>query len=161
MGCFLAHSSLAQYIPEGYHGEYKGDLQIFSGENINKVDMEFRLKPTDEPEVLDYVLIYHSPQRKDVREYILKPKDTLGNYELDEQNGIIIPTRFVNDGLHSFFEVQNNLLKSTIKFHEDHVEFEILMANKTQTDTSATSDKKFTVFSYPVGSYQFARLERQ
>jgi hypothetical protein len=126
-----------------------------------KVDMEFKLTATDNPEILDYVLIYHSPKRKDVREYILKLKDSIGNYELDEQNGIVIPTTYVHKSLHSFFKVQNNLLKSSIRFDKDYAEFEIVMANVTQVDTTSTHDRSFEVYAYPVATYQFARLEKQ
>jgi hypothetical protein len=161
ISCFFTLVTFSQNRPEVYLGHYKGELQISSGGKTNAVKMEFKLQPTENPAVLDYILIYHSPQKQDVRAYALKQKDTLGNYVLDEKNGITIPTKYINNSLHSFFEVQNSLLKTSLKFSEDYVDFEIVMASVNQTDTTSTYDNNFKVLSYPIQTYQFARLEKQ
>ncbi len=158
--CFMSILGFSQEISDDYLGEYKGELQIFSKGNTNTVEMEFKLKPTDTPSVYDYILIYHSQNGTDIREYVLKQKDSTGNYLLDENNGIVLSTKYINNSLHSFFKVQNSLLKSSIRFGKNYAEFEIVMANTSQVDTTATADKSFEVFAYPIATYQFARLEK-
>ena len=156
---FQVSIGFTQNIPSKYYGEYKGNLEIFSGGNKHTLEMEFKLRPTQDPESLDYILIYHSPDQKNIREYVLKYKDSLGNYDLDEQNGIVIPTKFVNNSLHSFFEVQNHLLKSSIRFFDNHTEFEIVMANTKTIDTTKATKEDIEVLSYPVGAYLINLLD--
>jgi hypothetical protein len=159
---FLAGATaFGQQIPDIYCGTYKGKLQLFSKDKVNTIDMEFKLRQTQKPDIYDYVLIYHGPQKKDIRAYTLKIKDSTGNFLLDENNGIVIPTKFVNRSLHSFFEVESSLLKTSIHFYNDYLDFEIVMANTKKTDTTQTEDQKFKVLSYPIAGYQYARLVKQ
>lgn len=159
--CFYSFCCQAQNIPAHFQGTYTGELQIFKNGKKTSLEMEFKLNSTENEDVFDYVLKYHSPRGKDVRNYILKLKDTLGNYILDEQNGIKIPVKYVNNSLHSFFKVQNNVLKSRISFYKNYAEFEISMAQTTLADTTSTFDSKFEVVSYPTATYQFAILKKQ
>ncbi|MBS3737561.1 hypothetical protein [Mesohalobacter halotolerans] len=155
---FISVLARAQGLPEDHFGHYKGKLQIFAADQTNTVDMEFKLQPTPDPEVYNYVIIYHTPKQKDVRKYLLKAKDSLGNFVLDEQNGIAIPTKYINRSLHAFFEVQSKLLKNTVRFKDQEVEFEISVANTKIPDTTSTADLKYQVLSYPVKTYQYAKL---
>ena len=123
--------------------------------------MEFKLFKTDSPERFKYVLIYNSPEKTDERNYLLIQKDTLGNYVLDEQNGLKISTTYANNTLLSVFEIEKSLLSFRLEFKDDTLDFEILMSRTSTIDSSRTTDGHYMVKSYPISVVQKARLVKQ
>ena len=114
---------------------------------------------TDSINRFDYKLIYAGQPRN----YTLIIKDLKkGICEVDENNGIILPSRFSENTLYSFFEVQNNLLSSRFEFRNGEVVFEILFSNTEQKVTSGgTSEQIPPVFGYPISTIQKAILVKQ
>ena len=120
--------------------------------------MEFHLKATKDSLKFNYVLMYN----KSPRNYTLVIKDKeKGIYEVDENNGIILPSKFSGNTLFSFFEVQGNLLSSRFAFYKDRLEFEILfIALKNKIKTGGTSEKIPEVTGYPISTIQSASLKK-
>jgi hypothetical protein len=121
--------------------------------------MEFHLKKTDSAHRFNYILMYNNNPRN----YTLVVKDKeKGIYEVDENNGIILPSRFSNNTLYSFFEVQGNLLSSRFSFSEEELDFEILFsATKNKTTTGGLSKEIPEVFGYPISVVQKAILKKE
>ena len=145
-------------FPENAVGIYKGEIHISSKTGKQIISMEFHLKATKETDKFDYVLVYNSSPRN----YTLVVKDkTKGLYEIDENNGIILPAKFANNTLFSFFEVQGNLLSSRLVFSKNQLEFEILFsATKNKIKTGGTSKNVPVVFGYPITTIQTAILKK-
>lgn len=152
----------AQTLPEDYLGNYKGELKIYNPEIVSKVNMELEITATDSIGKYNYILKYLSDQKPDIRNYHLIAKDSSkSRFTLDENNGIKIPTTFVNNSLQSVFQVQSSLLSTKISFEKDRAIFEISVANTTKTDSTATYDGEFKVLGYPIGVYQKAVLKKE
>ncbi len=146
-------------FPNNFLGIYKGDLTINSARGTQKIPMEFHLKKTDSVHQFDYVLMYHGSPRN----YTLVVKDLeKGLFEVDENNGIILPTKYADNTLYSFFEVQGSFLSSRFEFKKDTLIFEILFtATKNKITTGGTSKEIPEVFGYPISTVQKAILEKQ
>mgnify|MGYP000141457847 CR=1 FL=1 len=146
-------------FPENAVGIYKGDIHISSDKGNQIIPMELHLKATRETNKFEYVLVYNKTPRN--YSLVVKNKEK-GLYEIDENNGIILPAKFANNTLFSFFEVQGNLLSSRLAFYQDRVEFEILFAVlKNKLKTGGNSKDIPEVFGYPISTVQKAVLKRK
>jgi len=145
-------------FPEDAVGKYSGTLLIDSPNGKQEVPMEFHLIKTDTINRFDYKLIYAGQPRN----YTLIIKDReKGICEVDENNGIILPSRFSGNTLFSFFEVQGNFLSSRFEFQKDTLVFEILFSNtKNKTTSGGTSEKIPEVYGYPISTVQQAVLTK-
>ena len=145
-------------FPEDFLGIYKGTLMINSPKGKQKITMEFHLKETKSKDKFDYVLIYDGKPRN----YTLIRKNAeKGLYEVDENNGIILPTKFADNTLFSFFEVQGNLLSSRLEFDKSGMDFEILFCKTNdKTETGGTDKETPKVFGYPITTVQKAHLNK-
>lgn len=148
-----------QAFPENYLGSYKGTLLIDSPSGQQKIVMEFQLKKTDTIDRFKYVLVYNNTPRN----YSLVVKDRAkGIYEVDENNGIILPAKVLNNTLYSFFEVQGNFLSTRMEFFKDSMLFEILFSpTKNKTITGGSSNEIPEVFGFPISVVQKAILIKQ
>ena len=145
-------------FPNDFTGEYKGTLIIDSPRGSQEIPMEFHLKKTDSVHKFDYKLIYNGQPRNYT--LIIKNKEK-GICEVDENNGIILPSRFSGNTLYSFFEVQGNLLSSRFDFYENEMKFEILFSNtKNKTTSGGTSKEIPKVYGYPISVVQKAILNK-
>ena len=146
-------------FPEDAVGKYSGTLLIDSPRGKQEIPMEFHLIKTDSVHRFDYKLIYAGQPRNYT--LIIKDKEK-GICEVDENNGIILPSRFSGNTLFSFFEVQNNFLSSRFEFRKDELVFEILFSNTKQKTTSGgTSEQIPEVYGYPISTVQKAVLRKQ
>lgn len=150
-------------FPEDFFGVYVGTLHMSSSNESKQIPMEFHLLPTEENEVYTYQLVYGTGEGKQVRHYVLKVKDKEhGVYEVDEQNGIRLENRVVDNKMYTLFEVQGSLLTTFITFESDHLLFEIIFSDITKKQTSGGQEKDIPeVFSYPISVVQKARLIKQ
>jgi hypothetical protein len=146
-------------FPNNVLGIYKGDLKINTSKGSQIIPMEFHIRKTDSIHKFDYVIIYNNSPRN----YTLVVKDIeKGLFEIDENNGIILPTKLSNNILYSFFEVQDNFLSSRLEFKDDFLIFEILFTQtKNKITTGGTSKEVPPVFGFPISTIQKAILKKQ
>lgn len=147
----------AQSFPEDYVGKYKGTLTIDSPRGKQEIPMEFHLNKTDSANKFDYILIYNNQPRNYT--LIIKDKEK-GICEVDENNGIILPSKFSGSTLYSFFEVQSNFLSSRLDFQGDTLFFEILFSNTKKKIVTRPSKEALPVSGYPISTIQKAVLKK-
>lgn len=155
----LYSQEVKKVFPADYTGIYKGELTYETPKGPAKIPMEFQFRKTDSIHKYDYWLVYNNQPRK----YSLIVKDsTRGLYEIDENNGIILPARFYEGTLYSWFEVQNNKVSSRLEFQDNKLFFEILFSNtKSKTTTGGVSEQIPQVYGYPISAIQKAVLIKQ
>lgn len=160
----LSFSAKAQdkIFPEDYVGIYIGDLEITNAKGKQSIGMEFHLTKTDSIGIYNYKIVYIFDGKRNDRNYTLKTIDALkGDYVIDENNGIVLGAKLVDNVLHNVFEVAGNLLMTTEAFFDDYMTFEIVFSGKElKTVTKATEDGT-EVISYPVTVTQKAKLIKQ
>ena len=150
-------------FPTDYLGIYKGDLKIVNTSGTQTIPMEFHLKATDSIGKYVYTLVYGEGEKRQERLYHLIEKDAAkGNYVVDENNGILLDAKLVDNTLYSMFEVQGSLLTTTERFYERYMIFEITVSNTRQKQITGNSGEEIPeVIVYPITVEQKARLLKQ
>ena len=125
--------------------------------------MEFHFNKTDSIGKHQYMLVYIFDGKRQERKYNLIEKDVAkGAYIVDENNGILLDAKLVDNTLYCMFEVQNNLITTTERFYKDAMDFEITFSDtKQKTITGTEGEDAVSVTSYPVGGIQKAHLIKQ
>ncbi|MBL4662832.1 MAG: hypothetical protein JKY22_04595 [Flavobacteriaceae bacterium] len=150
-------------FPNDYFGIYTGTLKISNKKGTQTYPMEFHFQPTDSVGKYEYKLIYGIGDNKQERPYNLIAEDAAsGLYIVDENNGIILHDKVIDNRMYTLFEVGNNLLTTFITFEKDHMIFEIAVTDKTEKQISYADDEEKTkVISYPISTVQRAVLQKQ
>jgi hypothetical protein len=150
-------------FPDDFFGVYKGDLKISNPKGEQTLQIEFHLQPTDSIGKYEYKLVYIADGNRQERDYTLIEKNAeKGEYIVDENNGILLDTKFVNNTLYAMFEVQGNILTTTERFYDEGMYFEITFSGKAKANTSQTTDEDpIAVISYPITVVQSAHLIKQ
>lgn len=163
IGLIMTAQNNAKQFPEDFFGTYKGDLEITNPQGKQTIQMEFHLRPTDISGTYDYIIVYIVNGNRQERNYNLLEKDKAkGLYQVDENNGILLDVKCINNTLFSMFEVQGNILTTTERFYDDAMDFEITFANKRNSNASKTTDETpINVTSYPITVLQKGNLIKQ
>ncbi len=153
-------------FPDDFYGIYKGNLNITNARGKQTIGMEFHLNKTDSIGKYEYTLVYIMKGERQERKYNLIEKDVeKGEYIVDENNGILLDAKLIDNTIYSMFEVQNNLITTTERFYADSMDFEITFTDtklKTTSGTEASEDEEAVeVYSYPIGGIQKAHLIKQ
>ncbi|AUC83199.1 hypothetical protein [Lacinutrix sp. Bg11-31] len=118
-------------FPENYFGIYKGDLEITNTKGIQSIGMEFYLTQTDSVGIYNYKIVYIFDGKRNDRNYTLKTIDKeKGEDIIDENNGIVLGVKLVDNTLYNVFEVGGNLLMTTETFFIDYMTFDIVFSGK-------------------------------
>ncbi|CAL2087129.1 hypothetical protein [Tenacibaculum sp. 190524A02b] len=157
MGFIASYAQSNTKFPEDFLGIYKGDLQIHSSKGKQTITMEFHLLETATEGKYEYKLVYSGNPRN----YTLVVKDKeKGLFEVDENNGIVLPVKFVENSLYSFFEVGGSMLTTRLSFKDKLIDFEILFsATKNKTTTGKGTKEIPFVYGYPISVVQRAELK--
>lgn len=148
----------SETFPDHFLGIYAGQLEISNPDKATiSIPMEFHLLETDTADRYVYRLIYDGQPRN----YTLVVDDLgAGKLSVDENNGIILPSKLVGNVLHSVFEVEKNLLSSRLAFYQDFVEFEILFSD-TSRKSKTGENTEYEIYGYPITTTQKATLTRK
>ena len=150
-------------FPDDFFGIYTGTLEISNKNGNRTYPMEFHLQPTDSVGKYEYKLVYGAGDQRQERPYNLIAKDTTsGSYIVDENNGIILHDKVIDNRMYALFEVGGSLLTTFITFEKDYMIFEIVATNTADKQPSyANNEEKTEVISYPITTVQRAVLQKQ
>ena len=150
-------------FPEDFFGNYKGLLTIHNNAGSSEIPMEFHLQPTDSIGSYAYTLVYGEKKQRQDRLYTLKEINKgKGAYIIDENNGIVLDDKVIENRMYALFEVGGSLLTTFIIFEKDYMTFEIVVSNTSKKRISGgTNDSIPEVISYPVSIVQRAILYKQ
>ncbi len=125
--------------------------------------MEFHLLPTDSIGVHSYTIVYGKDEDRQERKYTLKEIDkNIGYYILDENNGILLDCKIIENNMCFLFEVMDSFLTTFVTFNDDLLIFEIVVTNTKSKKTSGGTDEGTPeIFSYPISIVQKAVLIKQ
>ncbi len=156
-----AQSKSELSFPKDYFGNYKGLLEIDTPVGIREIPMELWLQPTDTVGKYRYVIVYGEGEKRQERKYHLVVKnENLGDYVIDENNGILLEAKVFENRLYSLFEVSGNLLTTFITFDKDQLLFEITVASREKALETKENEEGTEVVSYPVVTRQRALLHK-
>jgi hypothetical protein len=151
-------------FPDDYLGKYKGILHVTNPKGRSELPMEFHLLKTTSPDTFVYKIVYVMDGVAQNRDYtLISINSENGDFLIDENNGILLDAKFVDSTLYSLFEVEDNLLTSSLRFNKGYLDFEITFSKRSNMRTSDGADEDAPndttiVVSYPVTVVQKARL---
>jgi len=155
--------SQSDNFPQGWLGNWKGELSWYQGANPvpKKVNMELRIQPTDSSHKFSWQIIYGSAT-EDNRPYTLVAVDTAkGHWVIDENNGIVLDQYMIAGKFCGAFTVQNSTIVNNYWLEEGklHIEF-YNISTKPVAVTGKGTEESPSVNSYQVKTYQKAILVR-
>ena len=149
-------------FPQDYLGIYKGNLEITNAKGKQNIGMEFHMASTDSIGIYTYKIVYIFDGKRNDRNYTLKAIDSQkGEYVIDENNGIVLSAKLLDNVLYNVFEVAGSLLMTTEVFFDDYMTFEIVVSAKEAKKVTKATEDGTEVISYPVTVTQKAKLIKQ
>ncbi len=124
------------HLPAGlrpFCGRYAGTLRMHGPARVAEVPMQLVIEPLPPAASAGaaaacarFVLVYGQGEAAQVRDYRVLVRDAVrGDYAIDEQNGIVLPTRLVDGDLVSIFQVQGQLLVVRYSLRPEGIGFAI------------------------------------
>lgn len=145
---------------EEWTGIWSGQLDIKTSDGkSNIVEMTLTITETDTPGEWKWITNYGGKLSKD---YILKTVDSeKGQYQLDEDNTIVLDYFFSGNAFYNVFSVQKNILFSKYRMSNGEIHFEVISSPIHSPNTTGNeNDETGKVDSYPVYAVQRAILKK-
>ena len=155
-------------FPDSWVGHWAGDATLTTPKGVAmRFTMELKIAKTDDPAKYEWTIIYDDGKNRQERPYQLIVKDaTKGLYEIDEKNGIVLPTTLIGGNLYSAFDLEGVRLVSRDQLVGDAIETEIItMSTKQLVETGGkvgdVEAQVPPVTGVPVMSVQRATLKKK
>ncbi len=154
----LIGSAGAEELPKGWHGTWSGTLVITPPSNKpTEIPISLKIEPIKDSQNVTWSMTYHEKNKDLVKAYTLKSDaKKSGVFDIDENNGIVLPARLVKGVLLSVFEVEENLLTARYELTDGTINFEVTSASKQPKKTGND-----TVQGYVVTVVQSAILKKK
>ncbi len=153
-------------FPKSWEGKWGGTLEIFKGFRKGyETPMELHVLPDTVAGKYSWHIIYGEDKVEGLRDYDLYVVDPLkGLYRVDENNSIAMESYYFADKLASLFEVEGNILLSTVEKRGDQLIWEIFAGKMEPVsvtgDTIIGTDTISPVSTFPIKVMQRAVLNR-
>ncbi|MEM1217255.1 MAG: hypothetical protein AAGH79_00010 [Bacteroidota bacterium] len=161
--CLFLNTNLAAQggFPESWAGKWAGTLEIYNAKGLaQSLPMQLHILPIDSTNRYSWGIIYGEDIEKGLRDYELMPVDTsLGHYQVDEKNGIILDAYLLGDKLFERFEVMGNLLLTTTELRGENLYWEIISGSLEPIVTTGGGEYEGEEIP-PVGGYSIVVLQR-
>lgn len=155
-------------FPDSWIGHWAGDATLTTPKGVAmRFTMELKIAKTDDPAKYEWTIIYDDGKNRQERPYQLIVKDAAkGSYEIDEKNGIVLPTTLIGAALYSAFDLEGVRLVSKDQLVGGVIETEIVtMSTKQMVATGGKAEDQEAqvppVTGVPVASVQRATLKKK
>ena len=150
---------------DAWVGTWSGTMQIHGATPAQHqtVEVTFSMEPLADQPGYTWIMTYHSDQHPMTKDYRLVPSaDRPGSWDLDEQNGIVLPSRLTDGVMYSLFSVGDSVLTSRQELVGDELRFEVTSAEPITNDDAAQAGGPASgVTSYRVGAVQSVKLRKK
>ncbi len=163
----ILDSTKVDLFPASWCGYWEGDLEIIGPQGtIQTLPIAYDIQSTDEDSTYIWAIIYGEDIVAGRRDYRLIVKDrSKGHYLVDEQNSIMIDSYLINNELISWFEVEDNLLSTSLSMKNEQLHHKIIFTKKSNAvesgNTIVKNDTIPKVTSYPLYNIQSAILTKK
>ena len=156
--------------PVDWIGTWSGELVIYTGQGEQqRLPMKLKIHPIpDSTDMYTYHIVYGEDTPENTRPYLLRTLDaSIGHYEVDEVNGIVLDDYVLGNKLYSRFEVMGSLLLSTVESRGDQLLYEIISGPldpiRTTGDIPGATEEEMIppVNGYQIRVRQYAVLTKE
>lgn len=163
----LSSYGFAQEFPKDWTGSYSGKMILsFEQRQNDTLEVDFIMQEKEEDSLWTYTMIYHSAKYGDItKDYLIRAKNKgdRKNFELDEQNGIIMELTFMNNCFYGMYQVMGDIYSSTMKHHGDHLYFDLYAVPVENPRNSKVDEEEQSIeaLSYKPKLSQSVRLYKK
>lgn len=150
-------------FPNSWAGEWEGNLIFYPEKEQDTIKVTLQIIPAKTPGTYTWKTSYESPKLNVVKDYLLRERDaSTGSFELDEQDGIVIPCRYFDNELWSLLEVEGTILIGLYSMNngELSVTFPSGKTNLAEFSRQIDGEDSPEVKSYPISASQKIVLTR-
>ncbi len=150
-------------FPYSWLGLWQGELVFYPERQQDTIKVSLEIAKTKVPGTYSWKTSYSSPKLNTVKDYLLKERDVLtGSFEIDEQDGIVIPCRFFDNELWSLLEVEGTILIGlySMKGEELTVTFPSGKTDLAEFSRQIDGEDSPEVKSYPISVSQKIKFTR-
>ncbi len=162
----LSPSFAAPEFPKDWIGRWKGDVEVLGGRaGAPAFTMEVLIAPTEKPDRFTWTVIYTAASGRQERPYTLVVRDAeQGLYDIDENNGIVLPARLLGGTLLSTFSVMGARIETRERLvragGEDRIEFELTSIDESKGGKTGGQGDAPDVTVWTTQTMQRASLRR-
>ena len=159
---FMLQSSLlfAQTDLGKWEGKWRGELDIYNEKGlVQTIPMGINIIK-DGPQ-WKWQIIYNEGESQNFRDYTLLPTANPSQFELDENNGIILKMSYLHDTFHSVFEMNQTVLLVSYSLKENELVFRSQYspaANMIESEVQGEETQK--IEARETTNYQIAYLKK-
>jgi len=150
-------------LPSTWDGVWSGRITVYppSGQPFDR-PMEIRVSPVRDGRAFQWKVTSSMKGKESVRDYELVPSaDNLGEFKLDEKNGIFLNTRLMGNTLYAYYMDGDILISGRYERRGDSLFVELASVATKDPLVSEIKEEDVTVRSYRVGSVQTGELKRR
>jgi len=145
-------------LPKQWEGHYIGELKSEnSGGNSANYHMELIVNSLTDS-TYNWIIIYGEDSLRQERKYFLIDKGN-NQFDIDEDNSILLSCNLIKNQFISVFEVQGNLIHVVYTFKKRKVCFDLTMSSN-RSETGNGDEETPLVYSYETSTVQKAILKR-
>jgi hypothetical protein len=143
-----------------WHGVWRGELELWQRDDVaRRVPMELHVQPRAAGE-WTWTLVYGAGAAREERRYALRAKAG-GTFEIDEQNGIVLPLQRFGRRFFSRFAVGGSELLARYELvGEGALLYEMISAGGAEAGKTGGAGEIPEVRTAPVNGFQRALLRR-
>lgn len=163
----IADTTQVDSFPASWCGYWVGDLEIIGPQGtLQTLPIAYDIQATENDSTYTWAIIYGDDVEAGKRDYRLIVKDrSKGHYIVDELNSIIIDSYLINNELISWFEVEDNLLSTSLAMKNEKLHHKIVFTKKSNATKSGNTiirnDTIPKVTSYALYNIQSAVLTKK
>jgi photosystem II stability/assembly factor-like uncharacterized protein len=153
-------------FPESWFGQWAGDARVVGGASDMRFRMELIVGPGPSADRYQWTIVYDGAAGRQERRYELLVRDRAkGLYAIDEKNGIVIESRFLDGALHGLFEVEGTRIATRESLvglggNAEAIEVEMVVTSVGDPSVSGGDGGAPEVRSWAPKSIQRATLRR-
>ncbi len=150
-------------FPTSWVGHWKGAARAaLRGRPDREFTMELVIAPIPGRDAFTWTIVYAEGERRQERAYEIVPVDAAaGHFRIDEKNSILIDAYFLENAVHSRFEVQNSSIDVRYAMRNGGIDVSLTTyAKAPPVTTSGGKDRVPEVLSYGLSAVQTARLTK-
>lgn len=134
-------------LPEKWHGLWTGTMTYSTqDDSLETVPVRFEVKPIPDRDAWTWNTTYGEGESKVFKEYYLLPvPDQPGQFQIDEQNGIVLSAKLQGDVIYSQFSVGNTHLTARYELRGEQLRVDITSA---KASGAPMTEHKVTDFQF-------------
>ena len=158
--CIISTNAALAQLSEDWHGNFSGEVSIYNEKGLSqKVHMQLEIKPLSDS-TYQWKITYGEGANADVRDYrVLSNPEDRNQLILDEHNGIRLYLSYINEGLYSWFGLNNSELLLSYELSDNQIQFSAISSqNNKLLESGGSNENTPSAVTQPVRVVQKATL---